>query len=362
EGAAIASGMSPLGVGSDIGGSIRVPAAFCGICGIKPTLDRFPMKGCRTMLSGQEAVRAMGGPLARTVSDLALFFGAFDPRRMAALDPLVPPVPWGDPAVIAMKGLRVGVYADDGVVRASSAVARGVERAAAALRGRGAEIIAFEPPDVTGMLSAYLGALSADNGRALGKALEGGEVDRVLRPLRQIARVPVALRRAAGRAARARGQPGFGLMLSSMGGKTVGEFWALTARLRAHRAALIDAMDRDRIDVLLTSAYATPALPHGLSQNFTVASSGSMMFNAVHFPAGVVPVARVRPDETKRAAGRDLLEKRAATVDAQSAGLPVGVQVAARPWSDHVVLAVMKAIEEEVSGDEEFPRTPVEPR
>src|SRR5205814_3992006 len=81
EGAAIASGMSPLGIGTDIGGSIRVPAHFCGVAGIKPTLDRLPMRGIATGIAGQEAVRAMCGPLARTAGDLQFFFGALDPKR-----------------------------------------------------------------------------------------------------------------------------------------------------------------------------------------------------------------------------------------------------------------------------------------
>ena len=71
EGAAIAAGLSPLGVGTDIGGSIRVPAHFCGIAGFKPTLDRLPMRGIGTGIAGQEAVRAMCGPMARTVAEHA---------------------------------------------------------------------------------------------------------------------------------------------------------------------------------------------------------------------------------------------------------------------------------------------------
>ncbi len=82
EAAAIAAGMSPLGVGTDIGGSIRTPAHFCGICGFKPTLDRLPMRGYQTVLAGQEAVRGMGGPLARTVDDSVLFFRSLDPRAL----------------------------------------------------------------------------------------------------------------------------------------------------------------------------------------------------------------------------------------------------------------------------------------
>jgi fatty acid amide hydrolase len=361
EGAAIASGMSPLGVGTDIGGSIRTPVHFCGIAGIKPTLDRIPMRGYRSVLAGQETVRGMGGPMARTVADLSLFFAALDPQRLSALDRRAPPLGWEDPEQVRVDGLRVGVYRDDGVLVPSKAVARAVSRAADALRARGCTVTSFEPPDMRAMLAAYLGALSADGGAMLVAALAGGEVDPVLEPLRRMAGVPAGIRRVAARAARAFGQGNVALMLESMGDKSAGELWSLTDKLRTQRTALLDAMDRDGVDVLLCPPYATPALPHGASKNFTLASSYSILFNATQLPAGVVAVTRVRADEAQRDPSKDVLERQAAKVDAASAGLPVGVQVVARPWQDHRVLAVMRAIEAEVSRDEGYPVTPVEP-
>jgi fatty acid amide hydrolase len=140
----------------------------------------------------------------------------------------------------------------------------------------------------------------------------------------------------------------------------VSELWALTDRLRTQRSALVDAMERSGVDVLLCPPFATPALPHGASKNFTLASSYSILFNAAQLPAGVVPVTRVRPDETVRAAAREALERQAAKIDAASTGLPVGVQVVGRSWRDHEVLAVMQAIESDVSRDEGYPATPVD--
>jgi len=360
EGAAIACGESPLGVGTDIGGSIRTPAHFCGIAGLKPTLDRLPMKGYRTVLAGQETVRGMGGPMARTSADLAMFFGALDPHRLAALDPRVPPLPWEHPAAVELQGLRVGVYSDDGVLAASPALIRAVARAASALEARGATTVAFEPPGVRGLLSAYLGALSADGGAGLVAALEGGEVDPVLQPLRRMAAVPARARSVLARAAHVLGQGNLGLMLDAMGDKSVGELWRLTDQLRTYRTTLLDAMDRQRLDLLLCPPFATPAVQHGGSKNFTLASSYSILFNATQLPAGVVPVTRVRGSETVRKGGADLLSRHAAKVDAASAGLPVGVQVVGRAWRDHEVLAAMIAIESEVKRDEGFPATPVE--
>jgi fatty acid amide hydrolase len=360
EGAAVAAGMSPLGLGTDIGGSLRVPAHFCGVCALKPSLDRVPMRGYRSVLAGQETVRGMGGPIARTVGDLGLFFRALDPKRMSELDPRVPPVPWMEPARTRLERVRVGVYTGNGMVAASRSIVRAVERAAEALRARGCDVVAVDPPDVPGVLAAYLGALSADGGAAVVSALAGGDVDPVLEPLRRLAVLPAGVRRAAGRVAKVLGQPNLTLTLASMGAKTAAELWELNDRLRGYRAALLAAMDRSGIDALLCPAFATPAFLHGKSTNFTLAAAHSIVFNATQLPAGVVPVTRVRPDETDRIVGRDLLDRRAAKIDAQSAGLPVGVQVVARPWQDHVVLALMGAIEGEVSGDEGFPKTPVD--
>ena len=73
EGAALASGTSFLGIGTDIGGSIRFPAAFCGVAGLKPTNHRWANLGSNTLIRGQEAIRGQIGPMARRVDDLDLF-------------------------------------------------------------------------------------------------------------------------------------------------------------------------------------------------------------------------------------------------------------------------------------------------
>ncbi len=359
EGAAVAAGMSPLGVGTDIGGSIRTPAHFCGVFGLKPTLDRLPMKGYRTVLAGQETVRGMGGPLARTAADIALFFRALDPRRLAALDPRVPPAPWEAPESVRIDRLLVGTYLDDGVLAPSRSIVRAVERAAQALRTRGAHVESFEPPDVRRLLAAYLGALSADGGAGLVSALRGGAVDPVLEPLRRMAGIPDGARRAIAFAARLALQRNVALMLESMGRKSVADLWRLTDELRSYRGRLLEEMDRAGVDLLLCPAFATPAMLHGGSKNFTLASSYSILFNATQMPAGVVPVTRVREEETERVRDADLLERQAARVDARSTGLPVGVQIAGRPWRDNEVVAAMLAVESEVNRDEGFPHTPL---
>ena len=357
EAAAIAAGMSPLGVGTDIGGSIRTPCHFSGIAGLKPTLDRLPSRGQRTVLAGQEIVRSTPGPMARKVKDLTLFMHALDARALSAADGRVPPLAWEDPKGIDVQRLRVGVYSDDGVLPASRACARAVERAGEALRARGCKVIPFAPPAVPEAIDDYLAALSSDGAATFLEALDGGAIDPVLKPLVMLARVPGALRRAAGRAAKMANEERMAKMLMAMGEKPVREVWRLTDKIRGYRARLLDAMAEVDLDLLVCPPFATPALPHGMSKNFTLASSYAMLFNLTQLPAGTLPITQVRDDETDRPGVKDSVEKQARDVDARSRGLPVGVQVVGKPWREADVLAAMQAIEEEVAG--EAPRTPV---
>ncbi len=363
EAAAIAAGMSPLGVGTDIGGSIRSPAHFSGIAGLKPTLDRLPSRGQRSALAGQEVVRSMGGPMARTTADLVMFLRALDPARMTALDARVPPIAWEDPGAVDLSKLRVGFYTDDGLLSASRAIVRAVDRARDALEDRGCRVTPFTPPDVARVIGDYLAALSADGAKTLQAAVgDPRDLEPVLVPLWKLAQLPDGARRALASVAELAGQGRSASVLRALGEKSVADLWRLTDRIRGARAALLDTLDASGIDVILCPAYATPALPHGMSKNFTLASSSAIFWNIHQFPGGVVPVTRVRADETVRKPSRDLVERHAAKVDAQSEGLPVGVQVVGRPWAEATVLAVMEAIEASAKGDPSYPHTPVTPR
>jgi fatty acid amide hydrolase len=359
EAAAIAAGFSPLGIGGDIGGSIRNPAHFSGVCGLKPSLDRLPCQGSHTALAGQETIRGQAGPLARTARDIALFMAAMPPARMAALDGRVPPLPWRDVSAIPVEKLRVGYYTDDGVMPASHAMVRVVERARDVLAARGCEVKRFTPPDVRQALVRYFAALSADGGDTIGPALEGGEVDQVLAGLRRMATLPPTLRKVIVAAARLAGDPLAADLLAVAYKKSVAELWSVTAWIRAYRFSFTRAMDDAGVDVLLSPPHATPAMPHGLARDFAAAGSYAMLYNLLQFPAGVVPAGAVRTDEARRDGAKGRIGRRAAEIDARSAGLPVGVQIAGRPWADEEVVATMIALEDGLRGDQGFPQVPV---
>src|SRR5215212_8286442 len=165
EGAAIASGMSPLGLGSDAGGSIRVPAHFCGIAGIKPTSGRTARTGHFPPMGGLLDSIWQIGPLARRVEDLWLALPLLCGNDWR--DPTVVPAPLGDPSKVNVKGLRVAFHTDNGIVAPTEEIARATRDAAQVLRDAGAEVVEARPPVPSNAYEMLLGLYGADGGAGL---------------------------------------------------------------------------------------------------------------------------------------------------------------------------------------------------
>lgn len=153
EGVALATGMSPLGLGNDAGGSVRLPALFGGVAALKPSYGRFPgdrSVGPRDLTLASQVI-PVDGPLARTVADLRIacqVLAGPDPR-----DPRVVPAPLVGPDL--PRPIRVAVVADPGGLGVHPEVRSGVNRAAAALQDAGYVIEEIDVPRLSESLDAY---------------------------------------------------------------------------------------------------------------------------------------------------------------------------------------------------------------
>jgi amidase len=159
EGAALATGMTPLGVGNDLGGSLRWPAQCNGICSLKPTFGRIPSATVMEPADSPVSIQLMAvqGPMARHVADLRQAFEVMS--QPSSRDPWYVPVPVaGQPAGPA----RVALVVDPGGRRAAAQVAAGVRRAAGALGAAGYEVEEVEPPDVARAADAWVNMLGAE--------------------------------------------------------------------------------------------------------------------------------------------------------------------------------------------------------
>jgi len=303
EAAAIAAGMSAGGVGSDGGGSIRVPAHFSGICGLKPTPGRIPSTGHYPASGGPFALIGVVGPMARTVADVKALFevmqGPDDGDTCAA------PAPLRWPSDDEVRKLRIGCFEDDGRTPVTPETRAAVRSAAKALRGAGFQVGPFRPQGL-------------DEARELWKRFFVKVGGMLIRPMflgRENDQSPTLKQFLEWSAA----EP-------ELSGESLLAAWF---RRDAVRAEFLAQM-RD-YPILLCPAAAIPAFRHGerswriegQTVSYLDAWSYTEWFNLLGNPAAVVPVSH-SPE-----------------------GLPIGAQIVGRPWEEEQVLAVAAALERE---------------
>lgn len=148
EAALIAAGGSALGLGSDTGGGLRVPAAYCGITALKPTQSRVPSTGVYNLPGGFTDQRSQIGPLARRVEDLLLALRVIDGPDYR--DAAVVAMPLYDPAQLPLKDLTVAFFAYDPDSIVASVVANAVGTSAQALARAGVQMVENRPLDLVG--------------------------------------------------------------------------------------------------------------------------------------------------------------------------------------------------------------------
>jgi len=290
EAAAIASFMSPGGLGSDLAGSIRIPAHFCGIAGLKPTTGRVPGELQFPPSSGPYSLGAVIGPLARTVADLRILFRVLaDEKSVVSKE--------------AIKGLKFVWYSNDGIAPVTAETIQAVSNAARALRDE--QMIGEEclPPNMDRANDLWLKVFSRASVVQLrdvysGRENEGGSF--VSWRLKTADELPT---------------PTLDQYIT---------YWMERDRLRAE--LLTWMFDHP---ILICPVGATPAYAHdslrvtvnGNSMGNFRAFSYSQAFNLFDLPAATVPAGR------------------------SSDGLPIGVQIVGRPNEEELVLAVAEVVE-----------------
>ncbi|MDX6610886.1 MAG: amidase [Blastocatellia bacterium] len=296
EAAATAACLAPAGIGSDLSGSIRVPAHFCGIAGLKPTSDRVPMDGHIPPPTGPFARAACIGPMARNVEDLGLLF------KVIATN-----VGGSRAASRSVRGLRIGWYASDGVVPVTVETSKAVETVVAALGHAGAEISECIPPGISEGSRLWIELYSQASLAQL-RDIYRGQEDQA---------GPVV--RALFNSASSRGQP------------EIGAREVLNERDQLRRELL---QWMESTPIIIAPVGSITAFAHGAGRvqvegetiSIFRAFSYSQTYNVFDLPVVTVPVTQ--------------------TVE----GLPLGVQIIGRPYEEDLVLMVAAMVESEFGG------------
>jgi amidase len=150
EGALVGIKGSCLGIGTDIGGSIRSPAANCGVFGLRPTSYRLPNVGCAATMLAQEHVVPVIGPLSTSLEGIKSFMKTIIDAKPWLQQPSLLPFPWKEGNLLEKEGektkLRVAVLWDDGIVKPHPPVIRALKGITEGLKGvEGVEIVDWVP-------------------------------------------------------------------------------------------------------------------------------------------------------------------------------------------------------------------------
>jgi Asp-tRNA(Asn)/Glu-tRNA(Gln) amidotransferase A subunit family amidase len=296
EAVAIATGMSPGGIGSDLAGSVRIPAHFCGICGLKPTTGRIPGELQFPPSIGPYSLGAVIGPMARTVGDLHLLLDALskDPPGRSSFD---------------LRGSRVAWYTDDGVAPVTEETAKAVATAAAALGDAGLIAEERRPPHVDRGNEMWLKIFSRASVVQLrahykGRESEGGTFVRWRLGTADDTPAPTLDEYIAG--------------------------WMERDRLREELLLWMESTP-----LIIAPVGATPAYPHD-TLKVTVRGSTFGTFRAFSyaqtFSVFDLPVVTIPAGKSKE-------------------GLPIGVQLAGSPFAEEKILAAAHVVEKALSTD-----------
>ena len=296
ESAAIAAGMSAAGLGSDSGGSVRVPAHFTGICSLKPTPGRIPGRGHLPPCVGPFSILGAIGPMARTIADVQLMFRTLSGQDDAA--PASPPQKLRDWTLDELRRQRIGVFEDDGLTPVTHETRLAVNDAAQALRETGFRVEPFRPGTLEQLRKLWW-TFFVQCGAMFYEPEIRGKREKLSPIFTEF--LDIAERKGP---------------LSST------ELLNAWAEMDVLRSKTMEEMRE--FPVLLSPVASIPAWKHGerawkidtKTVEYLDAVRYTQWFNTLAAPAAVVPVGR-SPE-----------------------GLPIGVQIAARPFEDELALAI----------------------
>ncbi|BEI81396.1 hypothetical protein CcaverHIS002_0205560 [Cutaneotrichosporon cavernicola] len=325
EGALIGMKGSPFGIGTDIGGSVRSPAAACGIYSFKPSVGRLPYGGCNVPIgpAGCEAILGSHGPMGRSARDMETYMRLVSASEPWRVDPTLHVKPWRVVKAKPGRKLRVGVLRDDGVVLPVAPIRRALDTAVDKLKATGDfEIVEYTPFKSAENWDIISKLYWLDNGKLVYEQI--AVTDEPVVPLTD-------------------------WIIQQAGGvdRTKDETYALVAKRDAFRSELAQYWHEQDVDVVLTPVGPSPAPQHGTAKYWNYTS----YWNLANYPAAVFPTGMfVDPAIDQEDAGytpRNDKDKYVRdTYDAQvSVGAPLCLQVVGYLGYEEETLDALKKID-----------------
>ncbi len=353
EGALIAGGGSILGIGTDLGGSIRIPSSSCGVYGFKPTSQRGSHHGMRSPCGeGQQCIPESVGPLARDVHGLVVGTRAILSPQLFELDRYVVPVPFREEKYNEMKGkkLKFGYYVDNGYFTAVPPMVRGVKDTIAALEKEGHEVEVWDiSPHINDIMVRFVKVLFGVGGKQLNRMVKDDAIDEAMRLMLFMLNVKVWIKKLIAKMIKPF-MPAMAIMAANMGGvDSVLGWWDHIEEVCELRRKIVAEWESKGFDAVISPGLGIPAMPLYEAKKVTGAISYTAIYNLLNFPAGSMPVGTIRKEDTEAPYPvKDLWHRAAKNALKGSEGLPINVQVVTLPYEDEKCLQIIETVDKAV--------------
>ncbi|KAM6532660.1 hypothetical protein FALCPG4_005712 [Fusarium falciforme] len=335
DGALVAMKGCPIAPSSDIGGSIRAPAAFNGLYALRPTAMRVPKNLWEGTMTGQMSIRDSAGPVCHSVDDVRLFTRLLVANEKARYDTNAVPVPWRE--VKLPQKLCVGIMKWDRVVMPQTPVLRAIEHTQRVLLEAGYEVVKFEPPfDCWELVKCFFDINFQMGGQdTIVKVTDAGE------PL----------------------VPAFADLLKvySAMSLTASESMQLNLKMRAFKVHFANAWDKTKdstptgrpIDALICPVAPSAGIPH----DFNIYWGYTCMWNLLDYPSTVLPIPNFKitsetdpPDLAYDPLTTNPYDKANHEMydPALFSNQPSTIQIVGRPFDDEELIEITAAIDEQL--------------
>lgn len=347
----VACGATPLAIGSDIAGSIRIPAAYCGIYGFKPSSHRITSMECvathpKSMAPLEILVKAAYGPLGKCVEDLVLVMQSWWQEALWVNDNMVVPLKFNNKAYQSDKKMRIGYFDYNNIFECAGVVKSIIRQTVLKLKNDGHELIQIKTDMFPKATELFIRAAFAMEGSFMLEELQGEDpewpYDAAYYPEKY---------------------PGMEiliyLMMKFKGFTQLSEL-ALFAKTLSYKEICIlggevasfkyefnQYWQSLNLDAAICPIWPLVAPLHGTTMRLAPAFSYSFFWNLLDFPAGVVPIKLVESGENKYDYfSRDAFVQVAKENMKDSVGLPVCIQVVGSTYQDEKVLKLMKIVQD----------------